>query len=486
MNELERARARSRPLPFGLKLGYAAGAVLDGAISHSIGIFLLFYLTTIAGLPGTLAGFAVAAGLVVDAVLDPAIGSLSDSWRSRLGRRIPFMMLGFPLVALAYVLLFSIPQGLPTPVLFAWVMTLSILLRVSVSIYNLPFQALTAELTEDYRERSSVATWRWALAVGGTVVALVIGFGLFFKAPLGVKNVAGYTPFALAIATLVSLTALICIRATYRMRDRLHLPVAVDSRLHQRLLGELRECFRNRSFVILFVSGVLFFSALGSHSSLGLHINTYFWKLEPGQVQMATLSIFVGLVVGAPFAGPLLKRLEKRTVVMIGMGGLALAGSVPALLRLLGLFPFEGQVLAFLLSGILFTGGLLMAGAGIAYAAMIADATDQHEHLFRVRREGLYNAGWSFAAKCANGAGTLLAGIAVQLSGFQAAKTAAGAPLEVDPASLTELALFYALGSLLLYGAAIAVVRWYGLSAAQHHDIVADLNQRRAAETAAA
>jgi GPH family glycoside/pentoside/hexuronide:cation symporter len=481
MNEFERAHARARPLPFRLKLGYAAGAGLDGAISHSIGIFLLFYLTTIAGLPGTLAGFALAAGLVVDAIVDPAIGSMSDSWRSRLGRRLPFMMIGFPLVATAYVLLFSVPQGLPTPVLFGYVLALSIMLRVSVSIYNLPFTALTAELTEDYRERSSISTWRWALAVGSTVLALVIGFGVFFKAPLGVNNVAGYTPFAITIATFVSLLALTCIWATHRLRERLHLPTKVDGKLHQRLVGELRECFKNRSFVVLFLSGVLFFSALGSHSSLSLHINTYFWKLAPGQVQMATLSIFVGLVVGAPLAGPMLKRLEKRTVVMIGMSGLALSGSVPAMLRLIGLFPFEGQTLAFMLSAILFTGGVLMAGAAIAYAAMIADATDEHEHVFGTRREGLYNAGWAFAAKCANGAGTLLAGIAVQVSGFQTIKAADGSQVVTDPTSLTMLALLYSLGSLVLYGGAIAMMRSYRLSAERHRAVVTALNDRRAA-----
>jgi MFS family permease len=35
------------------------------------------------------------------------------------------------------------------------------------------------------------------------------------------------------------------------------------------------------------------------------------WKLTTAQIQGVTLAIFVGLVLGAPIAGPMLKRMEK-------------------------------------------------------------------------------------------------------------------------------------------------------------------------------
>src|SRR5882757_10477946 len=84
------ARDRSTPLPFNLKLGYSAGQFVDGIVNNGLSVFLLFYVTAVCGLPGALAGVALSLGIIVDAVMDPAIGALSDGWRSRFGRRLPF------------------------------------------------------------------------------------------------------------------------------------------------------------------------------------------------------------------------------------------------------------------------------------------------------------------------------------------------------------------------------------------------------------
>ena len=69
-------------LPFRLKLAYASGQLVDGVVSTALSLFLLFYLTAVCGLSGGLAGAAVSFGLLVDAVLDPLIGSVSDGWLS--------------------------------------------------------------------------------------------------------------------------------------------------------------------------------------------------------------------------------------------------------------------------------------------------------------------------------------------------------------------------------------------------------------------
>src|SRR5882757_2907537 len=123
--------ARGRKLPLGQKLGYSAGQVLDGIVSQSLGIFLLFYVTTVCGVPGALAGVALAAGLVVDAFMDPLIGTLSDGWRSRFGRRLPFMMIGLPAVAILFTAIFSLPGGWSSAALFAWLTLLSVGLRIA-------------------------------------------------------------------------------------------------------------------------------------------------------------------------------------------------------------------------------------------------------------------------------------------------------------------------------------------------------------------
>jgi len=113
--ELSAKVARSAPLTRRFKAAYGFGSMADGIVAAGFGFFLLFYLTAVCGMSGTLAGTAKLIALLVDAVADPAIGLASDRARSRLGRRLPFMigsLLPFAL-ALACFLRFPLfsPEG---------------------------------------------------------------------------------------------------------------------------------------------------------------------------------------------------------------------------------------------------------------------------------------------------------------------------------------------------------------------------------------
>jgi len=123
--------ARSAPLTLGFKLSYGVGAVADGIVTAGFGFFLLFYLTAVCGMSGTLAGTAKMIALLVDAVADPAIGLASDRIRSRFGRRLPFMIGGLLPFAVAFGLLFSIPASMTGAGQFLYVTACLIVLRLS-------------------------------------------------------------------------------------------------------------------------------------------------------------------------------------------------------------------------------------------------------------------------------------------------------------------------------------------------------------------
>jgi glycoside/pentoside/hexuronide:cation symporter, GPH family len=463
-------------------LGYSSGQLVEGIVTNALLVFLLFYATSVCGLSGGLAGLALSAGLVVDAVMDPLIGSLSDSWRSRLGRRLPFMMSGLAPIAIIFVLIFSLPKGLSQTLLFAWLTTLSVALRISLSLFILPYQAIGAELSDDYVERSQLMAWRWAVGQVGALVAIGLGFGVFFNGKAGLSTRAAYSPFALSLAVLFVAGGLVALWVAYQTRGRQHPPAAARGAIVVRLLRELGELFRNRSFVILFVGALLFFIALGVNASLGLHANTYFWRLTSGQTQLVTLGLFGGLLVGAPLAGPFLKRLEKRTILGAGIIGLAVAQGGPASLRLMGLLPLEGQALALFLASIMIVAGVLMAAAAIAFSSMMADAADEHEHLFGARREGLFFAAWAFASKAANGVGALVAGLVLQVIHFPTDLAQHGGIAVALPASMTRLlGLCYGPGAALLSLGAVLVNLLYRLDRKAHAEILVAIEARHAA-----
>ena len=478
------ARDRSAPLPVNLKLGYAAGQVVDGIVNNGLSVFLLFYVTAVCGLPGALAGVALSIGIIVDAVMDPAIGAWSDGSHSRWGRRLPFMLAGLLPVAVTIVLIFMLPSSLGQWGLFAWLAVLSITLRISTSLFILPYQAVGAELSDDYGERSSVMTWRWGMGMIGAAVAVSLGFGVFLTGPEGLSRRAAYPPFALALAVILLLGGLVATRTTHLVRDRLHAPSRDGGSLGSRLLRGVLEAASNHSFRILFIGALLFFIALGTNNSLALHANTFFWHLTGPQTQLVTLALFGGLLAGAPLAGPFLARMEKATVLMIGMGGLLAAQGGPVLLRLFHLLPWSGQPLAWILAAVMFIGGALMATAAIAFSSMMADAADEHEHLFGMRREGLFFAAWAFASKTATGAGALIAGVVLQAIDFPTDLADHGGTAAVLPEHLVRLlGLFYGPGAALLTLGAVLVTLLYRLDRKAHSAIISELIERRRAAT---
>jgi GPH family glycoside/pentoside/hexuronide:cation symporter len=173
-------------------------------------------------------------------------------------------------------------------------------------------------------------------------------------------------------------------------------------------------------------------------------------------------------------------RLEKATVLMIGMGGLLVAQGAPVLLRLLHLFPWSGATLAWLLAGIMFVGGALMATAAIAFSSMMADAADEHEHLFGQRREGLFFAAWAFASKASTGAGALIAGALLQMIHFPTNLAERGGTSAALPESMTDwLGLLYGPGAALLTLAAVLTTLFYRLDSKAHAVIIGELEERR-------
>src|SRR5258707_3254746 len=74
------------PLKVREKAVFAAGDMVDGVVAWAVASYLFYYLTADCGLSGTLASLTLAISVVIDAVMDPAIGFISDNTRSRWDR----------------------------------------------------------------------------------------------------------------------------------------------------------------------------------------------------------------------------------------------------------------------------------------------------------------------------------------------------------------------------------------------------------------
>jgi GPH family glycoside/pentoside/hexuronide:cation symporter len=468
------------PLNAPIKLAYGMGNMVEGVSTTVIGTFLFFYYTAVLGLSGSLVGLAAAVSLVADAIADPLLGSVSDNTRSRWGRRIPFMTFGAPAVALSLGLAFSPPSHASTTLLFIWLTAMSLALRFAVSIFNVPFIALGAELTEDYTERSSVVAYRWMFYIVGLLAATVLGYLVFLAGPHGQLRAAGYPPLAWSTAAIVLIGGVGSVFGVRRFAATL--PVSAPDRevLLRRLGGELVEIFRNPSFRIMFFTSVLFWVAQGVAGTLGVHANTFVWRMSPQQIFVTVLAYIIGLVAGVPVAPIMIRRFEKRTVLIAGLAVLALVQGGLSLLRVLGLFTLTGQAVVAPLSVNAIIGGVAVTMTAISVGSMMADAADEHDFLFHRRREGLYFAGLGFAAKGATGLGSLLAGLAIDLIHFPKGIAARGAGVEIAPDIVRSLAFVAGPCVSVVSAIGLAALFFYRIDRRHHAHVLEVLHERRA------
>jgi GPH family glycoside/pentoside/hexuronide:cation symporter len=142
-----------------------SGLPTTGIISNGIDYFLFFFYSQVVGLSAALTGLALAIALTFEAVSNPLVGYVSDNWRSRLGRRHPFMYASIVPLTVLYVLAWYPPRdGSSQSVLFAYLLTLLILLRLSMALFDVPVRTLVAELTPDYDERTRLASLQTSIS----------------------------------------------------------------------------------------------------------------------------------------------------------------------------------------------------------------------------------------------------------------------------------------------------------------------------------
>ncbi len=413
-----------------------------GAKDNAFSYFLLFYYTQVLGLSPGLGGLALFLALVFDAISDPLVGYVSDRWRSRWGRRHPFMYFSALPVAIGFFFLWNPPAALSEQGLFVYLLSLAILVRTLITLYEIPSSALGPELSGDYDQRTSLFGYRYLFGWWGglSMAALMYGWLLQSTAeyPNGQLNPGGYHTYGIVAAVVMCLAILISARGTHAYIPYLRRPEAPKPFDARRIVREIRETLSNRSYLMLFVAGLFFAVAVGVSASLNLYFNTYFWELQPRQIFGIVLMQFFSALIALIASRRVSERWDKRQSALGLMVAGILFGPLPVVLRLLQLFP--GNESPYLLP-ILMAHGMIevaiVVAVSIILTSMVADLVETIEITTGRREEGLLLATRTFSQKVVAGAGTFIAGLVLTAIRFPADAQ----PGEVDPGTVAQLGL---------------------------------------------
>jgi GPH family glycoside/pentoside/hexuronide:cation symporter len=462
-------------VPLSVKVAYSLGqAAQSGGFDAAIA-FVFFYYSAVLGLSGTLVGAALAVSLAFDAAVDPLVGSWSDNTRSRLGRRLPLMIVSIPLIAVSTALLFAPPHGLEPVALAAWLAVFSVAVRSFISLFNVPYIALGAELATDYAERTSIVVYRAVAGLLAGVFVTAIGYSYYF-ANGGLQRADGYPGFGLAVAVLLAVCLSVCCLGIVRHAASLPQPEQLPGSTLRRLPGELREIFSNASFRVLFASAVVTFVAIGVNASLNNHAFVFVWKIRSEQIQFIGYAYLGGILLGVLGAPLLQKLIEKKNAVIVGFLLLIANWLVLQGLMLAGLYHPLGDAALAPMQVNSFVAGIGTGFVMVSYPSMMADAADEHELLYGRRREGLYFAGLGFAGKAATGLGVMVAGVVLDLIRFPNDATHSVLSDEIQSRLVTIWGPVPAVFALL----SLVILSAYAIGRRRHAEISAELAKRRA------
>jgi glycoside/pentoside/hexuronide:cation symporter, GPH family len=290
-------------LPRPSLLGFATGSLGMGVWVTVPGLLLLFFLTDVLGISPAIAGLALLLPKILDVVVHPWVGRLSDADRRRHGHRRRLMLLGCVL-PVAFALLFAVPfTGAPGAL---WVVAAFIVGNLAFALYQVPYLSTPADLAIDYNERTRLMGFRMVVLTLGILLSGVL-------APL-IRDSSGYAVMGFVLGAGMLATMLVGVRGVRRLNDAAPSPVRGTG--HTPGFRALLDALRDSQFRWLVASYLM----MSTTTHLVLAAVPYYATYELGRPKLTTVLVaaFVApALLATPFWVRLARRIGKQSGLLI-------------------------------------------------------------------------------------------------------------------------------------------------------------------------
>ncbi|GMQ78809.1 MAG: MFS transporter [Anaerolineae bacterium] len=464
---------QSEIVPRRTKFIYGLGDWGTSAATAVRNLYWLFFLVSVVGLRAELAGVVILVGRIWDGINDPLVGMISDRVQTRWGRRRPFLLYGAVPFGLFFFLLFFIPPIESELWLAIYYGLVYLIFDTTFTILNVPYIALTPELTEDYDERSSLAGWRIATAILAALVASatfkIIAedvIGEWFSQVLELSSAlqAGYA----VTAALAGITFIIPPLILFLViREPKGVPIDTSP---FKPWKTFKEVFSNRPFRIAAAVYLLSFSTADVVISVLLWFLIFYVRVDRGYDSLI-LAIVLGIgFMTMPLIVKMMRHFGKRNTYIVSMSIYAVV------LLLISLAPPGGQL--FVIIAAIFAGFGYGAISVIPWA-MVADVVEEDELKTGKRREGVYSGYLVFFRKLATAFTIFVVTQILARTGFIGGTTGGQVFIEQPESALLALKLLVGVIPSLMLALSILIAWRYPLDRATHYAIRQELAKRR-------
>ncbi|MHB9038464.1 MAG: MFS transporter [Armatimonadota bacterium] len=446
------------------KLGFGLGGANECLLANSIGAMSSYVFNITLGVSPVLIGIAGAAPRLWEAITDPAIGSMSDNYRSRFGRRKPFIAIGAVLAAVIFAAIWFVPTGWSERAYFYWLLAGSILFFTAYALFNIPWNAMGYEMTPDYHERTKVMAYRSVFsALGGMGLPWLFALTKLscFKDTLeGAKYVGVGTAVLMIILGLMPV-----------LLGKENYSVQVERQEKVPLIAGMRESFKNLPFMAIVGSVTLMIIGLFTVAALGPYLTIYY--VFKGNQNAASIIIGWGgtsyaliSIAATPVIAFVSSKIGKRNALQVFLM-LALVGCFSKWFCYNQSHPYMTIIPNLLI-------GPGFAAVWMLCHAMIADICDVDELKTGTRREGFYGAVYNWALKIGVTGASGLSGLVLVGTGFNQALGGGQ-----SQHTIFLMRIFFVLIPAVANIAAMILLRFYNITEDKAYQIRTELEARR-------
>lgn len=471
---------REVPVGFRIKLNQGIGAIPDTVKNWVFNTFILLFYNQIHGIDAFSVSIVLAIAIVFDAITDPIVASYSDNLQSRWGRRHPLMLIASVPLGIGIYAIFVPPEGMSDFQMLTWLLTFVILTRGLMTLYFVPWAAIATELSDDYHERTSIMSYRYAIGwiIGVSLPVFVYTFLLTASEqfPVGQLNPAGYPMVGLVAGVLLSGGALLTTVLTLKEVPYLRQHKSASAFGLAAMGRELLMALKNRQFALIFIIMILVSALGGTTANIGIYMTTFFWGLNSEDLRWFALSA-TGAVLAFPLVAGIQRRWDKKVILLWCAYVSLFDGIAIIMLRFADVLPDNGDpmLLVILVGAGVFAAGVAVV-QGIISSSVLADILDDQELQTGYRQEGMFVAAISFSGKAVSSVGIVLGGLIITLIQFPTNV----APSEVPADMIFRLGLVVGVVIPLLYLIPISLIHRYRITREVHADIQRQLGERRA------
>jgi glycoside/pentoside/hexuronide:cation symporter, GPH family len=387
-------------------VGYGLGDVGNALTFTMSTAFLLMFYTDVLGITAAMAGTLFLVARLWDGFNDPLMGHFADKRfqrREKKGDKFrSFLLKGSWPVALAALLMFSVPSRLEGGPLIIWAFATYTLWGMCYTFVNIPYGSLAAVMTREPMERSILSVSRGIGSLIGMVLPRVIVPLLLVHFGES-RQEKGYLTAMGIISTITLLCYVISWLTTFENPQCRSVTVA------EKRTPFASGLLKNRPFIALSLASIAMLTGIMINGTM----NVYYFRENLNALEMMAYT-GVAALLPAVIAALIIPRLVIRFGASRTSAWASLTSSlVWTILLFLPSHPW-------LYLGGSLVGYLFIMIPHMTVWAMVSDCIDYQELLTGERQEGVIYGIYSFVRKSGQAIAGFLAGTGLALFGYKA------------------------------------------------------------------